>query len=47
MGFGWLNDADGYQGGGDAGEKTRETPGDAEALFRGLKRLVKGDYNSP
>jgi hypothetical protein len=41
-----LNDADGYQGGGNAGDKAHEAVGDAEALFSKLKRWIKTDYNS-
>jgi hypothetical protein len=41
-----LNDADGYQGGGNAGDEAREAVGDAEALFSKLKRWIKTDYNS-
>jgi hypothetical protein len=41
-----LNDADGYQGGGNAGDEAREAVGDAEALFSKLKRWIKADYNS-
>ncbi|WP_426526825.1 portal protein [Bradyrhizobium sp. McL0615] len=37
-----LNDADSYQGGGEASEPVR----DAESLFRKLKRFVKADRNS-
>jgi len=41
-----LNDADSYQGGSEAGDKTRETLNDADAFFSKLKRWVKADYNS-
>jgi hypothetical protein len=36
-----LNDADGYQGGGNAGEEARVQVNDAEAHFTKLKRWVK------
>jgi hypothetical protein len=41
-----LNDADGYQGGGEVDGEASGKVKDADALFSRLKRLVKSDYNS-
>ena len=40
-----LNDADGYEGGGNTGDAKKKL-NDAEALFGRLKRQVKADYTS-
>jgi hypothetical protein len=46
-GIGWmLNDADGYQGGGEVDGEASGKVKDADKLFSRLKRLVKSDYNS-
>jgi hypothetical protein len=41
-----LNEADGYQEGGDVDGEAGGKVKDADALFSKLKRNVKADYNS-